>query len=233
MKLAGFLFLFILVLNLVMASYGYINPEQTISSDDRTLNSDAELQKINKNGPKKFKISIVIALIEHTCVIALPIMLFIVFSQYNTILVLILGIVWTIFRIGEGLIQVYNEKNYWRLLKIARQYSSTSGAEKESLSDLGRIILKTRDSRFKFAMILWSIGTFAYSIVLVTYGVSPIIGPIIGWLGIVSSILIGFGNGIKFVKPSFEVLSTIGGLLAIIFEVIIGGWLLFFPIIIP
>ena len=212
-----------------MAAFGYINPEQKISSDAKTLNSDAELQKINKNGSKKFKISIVIALIEHTCVIALPIMLFIVFSQYNTILVLILGIVWTIFRIGEGLIQVYNEKNYWRLLNIARQYSSTSGAEKKSLNDLGSTILKTRDSRFKFAMILWSIGTLAYSIVLVTYGVSPIIG----WLGIVASILIGFGNGIKFVKPSFEILSTIGGLLAIIFEVIIGGWLLFFPLIIP
>jgi hypothetical protein len=216
-----------------MAAFGYINPEQKISSDDKTLNSDAELLKINKNGSKKFKISIVIALIEHFCVIALPIMLFIVFSQYNTILVLILGIVWTIFRIGEGLIQVYNEKNYWRLLNIARQYSSTSGAEKKSLSDLGSTILKTRDSRFKFAMILWSIGTLAYSIVLVTYEVSPIIGPIFGSLGIVASILIGFGNGIKFVKPSFEILSTIGGLLAIIFEVIIGGWLLFFPVIIP
>jgi len=228
-KLAGFLFLFILVLNLAMAAFGYINPEQTISSDAKTLNSDAELQKINKNGSKKFKISIVIALIEHTCVIALPIMLFIVFIQYNTILVLILGIVWIIFRIGEGLIQVYNEKNYWRLLNIAKQYSIISGAEKKSLSDLGSTILKTRDSRFKFAMILWSIGTLAYSIVLVTYGMSPIIG----WLGIVAGILIGFGNGIKFVKPSFEVLSTIGGLVAIIFEVIIGGWLLFFPLIIP
>ena len=228
-KLAGFLFLFILVLNLAMATFGYINPEQMISSDAKTLNSDAELQKINKNGSKKFKISIVIALIEHTCVIALPIMLFIVFIQYNTILVLILGIVWIIFRIGEGLIQVYNEKNYWRLLNIAKQYSIISGAEKKSLSDLGSTILKTRDSRFKFAMILWSIGTLAYSIVLVTYGVSPSIG----WLGLVASILIGFGNGIKFVKPSFEVLSTIGGLVAIIFEVIIGGWLLFFPLIIP
>ena len=228
-KLAGFLFLFILVLNLVMVAFGYINPEQTISSDAQTLNSDAELQKINKNGSKKFKISIVVALIEHFSVVALPIMLFIVFSQYNTILVLILGIVWTIFRVGEGLIQVYNEKNYWGLLKIARQYSSTSGAEKKSLSELGVTILQTRDSRFKFAMILWAIGTFAYSIVLVTYGASPIIG----WLGIVASILIGFGNGIKFVKPSFEVLSTIGGLLAIIFEIIIGGWLLFFPLIIP
>ncbi len=221
MKLAGFLFLFILVLNLAMAAFGYINPEQTTSSDAQTPNSDADLQKINKKGSKNFQISIVIALIEHGSVVTLAIMLFIVFGPpYN----IILGIVCLVFRIGEGLIQFYNEKNYWRLLNIAKQYSSTIGDEKKSLSDLGLTILKIRDSRFKFAMILWSVGTLAYSIVLVTYGVSPIIG----WLGIVASIFIGFGNGIKRIKPKFEVLSTIGGLLAIIFEVIIGGWLLFF-----
>jgi len=226
--LSGFLFLFILVLNLTMAAFGYINAEQTISSDAQTLNSDAELQKINKNGSTKFKISVVLALIEHGCVVALAIMLFIIFRPYN----IILGIVCVIFRTGEGLIQFYNEKNYWGLLNIARQYSSTSGAEKKSLSELGHTILKTKDSRFKFAMILWSIGTLAYSIVLVTYGVHPIIG----WFGIVASILIGFGNGTKLVKPKikvFEVLSTIGGLLAIVFEIIIGGWLIFYSFIIP
>ncbi len=48
--LSGFLFLFILVLNLAMAAFGYINSEQTTGSDAQTPNSDAELQKINKNG---------------------------------------------------------------------------------------------------------------------------------------------------------------------------------------
>ncbi len=226
--LSGFLFLFILVLNLAMAAFGYINSEQKTGSDAQTSNSDAELQKINKNGSKKFKISVVLALIEHGCVVALAIMLFIVFSPYS----IIFGIVCVIFRTGEGLIQFYNEKNYWRLLDIARKYSSTSGAEKESLSVLGHTLLKTKDSRFKFAMILWAIGTLAYSIVLVTDGVNPIIG----WLGIVASILIGFGNGTKLVKPKvkiFEVLSTIGGMLAIVFEVIIGVWLIIYSFIIP
>ena len=121
MSLSGFLFLFILVLNLAMGALGYL-----MEKDD--YDSDADLQKINKN-PRKFKISIVLALIEHGSVIALTIMLFIVFSSYN----IILGIVWTTFRIGEGLIQFYNEPNYWGLLNIARQYSGTSGAEKNSV----------------------------------------------------------------------------------------------------
>jgi len=215
MSLSGFLFLFILVLNLAMGALGYL-----MEKDD--YDSDADLQKINKN-PRKFKISIVLALIEHGSVIALTIMLFIVFSSYN----IILGIVWTTFRIGEGLIQFYNEPNYWGLINIARRYSSTSGAEKTSLSDLARTIFKTKDTRFKFAMICWSIGTLAFSIVLVTYGVVP---HIIGWLGIVASILVGFGTGIKLVKPKFK-FEVIGGLSAILFEVIIGGWLLFSQLI--
>ena len=212
MILSGFLFLFILVLNLVMGALGYL-----MEKDD--YDSDADLQKINKK-PKRFQISIVLALIEHGSVIVLTLLLFIAFSPYS----LVLGIVWLIFRTGEGLIQFINEPNYWGLLNIARQYSVSSGAEKKSLSDLARSIFKTKDYRFKFAMSCWSIGTLAFSIVLVTSGVVP---TIIGWLGIVASILVGFWNGIKIVKLNVKDFSAIGSLSAILFEIIIGGWLLF------
>jgi len=73
-------------------------------------------------------------------------------------------------------------------------------------------------------MICWSIGTLTYSTFLVTYEVVP---AIIGWLGIVASILVGFGTGIKLVKSNVKDFTAIGGLSAILFEVIIGGWLLF------
>jgi len=215
MILSGILFWLILILYLPMAAFGYkigLGP----------YDSDAELQKINKH-PKKLKIGIVLAIIDHVSIIALAILLFVVFSPYN----LILGIVWIIFRIGEGLGQIYNEKKYWGLLNIARQYSGTSGARKKSLSDSALNILKTRDSRFNFTQILWSIGTIAFSIVLVTYGVVP---QFIGWSGIAASILMGFGNWIKLVKPDFKafgVLLFIGFLPAILFEVSIGGWLIF------
>ena len=128
------------------------------------------------------------------------------------------------------MIQIYDEKNYWRLLNIARKHSVTSGAEKKLLSDLSRNILQSIKSRYTFVGFLWSIGTLAFSIVLVTSGVVP---QIIGWLGIVASILAGFSNGIKLAKHNFKVLFAIGGLLAILFEVILGGWLLFYSHIIP
>ena len=126
------------------------------------------------------------------------------------------------------MVQFINEPNYWKLINIAGQYSGSIGAEKNLLSDLARNIFKTKDYRFKFAMMCWSIGSLAFSIVLVTSGV---VSELIGWLGIVASILVGLWNAIKIAKLNSKNFSPIGGMAAIFFEVIIGGWLLFSPII--
>jgi hypothetical protein len=218
MKLSGFFFLFILVLQIAMAAFGYI-----LEPMPKHYESNVKILKFNER-PTNFQISVVLALIEHFSVITLPILLFIAFSPYN----IILGIILIIFRIAKGSIQVYIEKDYWRLLNIAKRYSATIDTEKVSLLELYRSILKTKSSRFVYAMIGWSIGTFAFSIVLITSGLTPLF---IGWLGIAASILIGFGNVIKLVKPNlkaYEVLSSIGGIVSILFELLIGGWLLFF-----
>jgi hypothetical protein len=77
-------------------------------------------------------------------------------------------------------------------------------------------------------MIGWSIGTLAFSIMLVIYELAPLY---IGWIGIISTIPVGVGNVMTLVKPKikfFEVLSSFGGILPIIFEILIGGWLLIF-----
>jgi hypothetical protein len=213
--LSGFLFLFILVLNLVMGIFGYL-----MEKDD--YDPDKDLKKITKS-PKKFKIGIGLALIEHGCVIALTILLYIAFSPYS----IFLGIVWGVFRTGEGLIQFYNEPFYWRLINIAKKYSSASGAEKKLLSDSARTIFKGKDIRFKYAMICWSIGTLAFSIVLVNSGFVPIF---IGWLGIIAGILIGVYTGIRIIKPNLKI-PPIGAIFAILFEIIIGVWLIYYSII--
>jgi hypothetical protein len=155
MILSGFLFWFIIITLITSGRFGY-----SVISD---LDSDTKLQKINKD-PKKFKIGTMLALIEHGTIIALAIMLFLAFNTYN----ITLAVIWTISRITEGLINFYNEKNYWGLLNIARQYSSSSGAEKKSLSELGRSILQTKNRVFASTQILFSIGTLSYSILFVT-----------------------------------------------------------------
>jgi hypothetical protein len=149
--------------------------------------------------------------------------LFIAFNPFS----IILGIVWAISRIVEALIQIYDKKNYWGLLNLAIKYSDTSGAEKDALIDLSNSILKTKEFRFVFAQLFFSIGTLAYSILFVTSGVVPII---IGWFGIIASILYGLGNGIFLRKPNFKAYWGIGGLLILIFEIILGGWLLLFSL---
>ncbi len=213
MQLSGFLFLLIIITLILCDLLGH----GTIDN----LKSEAKLQKISEN-PKKFEISFVLLIIEHISIIILAVMLFMAFSLFN----IMLGIIWSIFRIGEGMTNIYGKKNYWGLLNIARQYSDARGAEKNELVDLGRSILRTKNSLFVFAQILFSLGTLTYSILFVTY--ETVVPVIVGWFGIVASILYGLGNGIQLVKPDFKALGNVGGLLILIFELVLGGWLLFF-----
>jgi hypothetical protein len=213
--LSGFLFLFIIITNIASNRFGY----ETFSN----LDPDTQLQKINKE-PRKFKIGTVLIIIEHTGIIALAIMLFLAFNPYS----LLLAVVWTISRITEGFVQIYSKKSYWKLITISRQYSDAIGTEKKSLSDLAYRILKTKNSVFTFAQILFSIGTLSYSILFVTSGVVP---EFIGWLGIVASIIYGFGSGIKLARTNIKAAWSIGGLLILVFELILGVWLLLSPII--
>ena len=215
--LAGFLFLFRIITLIIAERFGY-----SVISD---LDSETKLQEINKD-PKKFKIGTVLALIEHGTIIALAITLFLAFNSLN----ITLAIIWTISRITEGLINFYNEKNYWGLLNIARQFSASSGAEKKSLNELGRSILKTKNRVLAIAQILFSIGTLSYSILFATSEAVPV-PALIGWFGIVASILYGFANGIIIVKPDKARKFFVVGLLILIFELVLGGWLLISPLI--
>lgn len=213
--ISGFLFWLVIIAVMSGVKFGY-----EIFSD---LDAEAKLQRINDD-PEKFRTSVTLILLEHVSIIALAITLFIAFSPYN----LTLAVVWTVSRIVEALIQIYNKKNYWRLLDIARQYSETNGVEQRRLVDSGRSILKSKNSSFCFAQVLFSVGTLAYSILFVTYEGVP---ALIGWFGVVASIIYGAGNGMKLVRPDVSVLWNVGGLFIWIYEIVIGGWLLFSPLI--
>jgi len=214
-EISGFLFLLIIVV-LVFASskYGY-----EIFSE---LDPEGQLQKINEN-PKKFRMGTVLVVFEHFVIVALAISLFLAFSSFN----LMLGILWLVTRGTEGLIQVYNKKRYLGLLDVAKKYSDASDADKEPLSNMALDILKSKNSTFSVAQILFSIGTLAYSIVFAIY--ATVVPVAIGWFGIIASVIYGLGNVITRAKPDSKVLWNLGGLLIWIFELILGGWLLFGP----
>ncbi|UCG03444.1 MAG: hypothetical protein JSW11_05510 [Candidatus Heimdallarchaeota archaeon] len=58
-----------------------------------------------------------------------------------------------------------------------------------------------------------------------------IVPPVIAWIGIVASVIVGIYYGIKLVRPNYEGILALGGLLAILFEILIGCWLLLFGFI--
>ena len=217
--LAGFLFLFIIV---TITASSQLGNKITFGGND--LDPDSKLQRIVDN-PKRFRMSVYLALVEHGAIIALAIVMFVVFGPYS----LILGSVWLIARTVESLINFNSQKNYWGLLNLARQYSGISGAEKEAVSDSCRTIVETKNYRFSFAQVLFSIGTLSYSIVFVTSGVVP---SIIGWFGIVASLLYGLGNVTIVVKPRINAVAGLGGLLIFIFEAVLGVWLIYSSLII-
>ena len=210
MRLSGILFLFILATGIASRALGY-------KLDD--YDADAKLQNIIDD-PRRFRSSVGLQLIEHASIIGLAVALFAAFGSQNTAL----GIIWTIFRTGEGLVHFHSEIGFWGLLRLSKRYSVAGDVERKALSESGRIILHKKNSRFTLAMVLFGVGTLAYSILFVAYGVVP---PIIGWLGIVVGASDILGSGIRLAKPNFVALAYAGGLLTLIFEAIIGGWLLF------
>ena len=215
-RLCGFLYLFILATNAASVALG-----NKIGEDD----SVAKLKMINDN-PNQFQISIVVALISHVSIIALAGMLFIAFSPHGKLL----AFVGTIFRLGEALILVYNEINFLGLLNGANEYEIAGEAEKTALSVSARTILQTKNSGFIIAMTLLSIGALAYCILFLSSGAIP---TIIAWLGLAANVLALFGRALGFVAPSAETLFTIGFLLMMLFEIILGGWLIIYSRDVP
>jgi len=215
--LSGFLFLFIIVTNLASNYFGY----KTLGKVD----AEVKLQDISQ-AQQKFKVGVILILIEHIGIILLALMLFIAFGHYN----IILGIVWGTSRIIEALIQIYDKKNYWGLLNIAIKYSSVDEPEKDVLINSSENIFKLKEFKFAVAQIFFSIGTLAYSTLFVIYGVVPLF---IGWIGIVAGILYGLGSGLYLRNSQIKALWSIGGLLILLYEIILGIWLLWYSIIIP
>jgi hypothetical protein len=210
--LSGFFFLFIIVTNIASGRFGY----KAFSK----LDPDAELERI-KGKSRNFKIGFSLIMAEHVSIILLALTLFLAFNTYN----LILAVIWSIARISEAVIQINAKKNYWRLLSISEQYAKNSGS-KESLLDLTQSILKTKNHVFTFAQIFFSIGTLSYSLLFVVNGVVP---ELIGWFGIIASIIYGLGSGIAIAKPDLRSIWGIGGLLILFFELVLGGFLLISP----
>ena len=207
--LAGSLFLLIIILNLASDRFGY----ETFGK----IKPETKLRETSDN-LSKFKTGFALIIIEHASIVALAVVMFVAFNEFNTAL----AATWLVVRTGEGLIQIYYKKNYWRLLKLGRRFSGAGEAEKSALTESVREILITKNRVFMITQVLFSIGTVAYSSLFVAYDVVPLF---IGWFGIAAGIIYGAGNVIKLARTESQAVWNIGGLLVLIFELVLGGWL--------
>jgi hypothetical protein len=212
MRIAGLLFLLIIALNVASVSYG-----NELMSD---MDAETKLLVINED-PGKYRTGIGLGVVEHLAIIALSVTLFFAFSSYDRRL----GVVWLVARSLEGLILIYNEVRVWELLSLAERYSVAGSAEQGTLIEMGRAILQAKNTGFLLASVLFGIGTMAYSYLFVTHGVAPLN---IGRAGIIFGLFWGVSNGVSLMIPSLLVLTNFSGLAVLVFELLLGGWLLLF-----
>jgi hypothetical protein len=209
MNLIGFLYLFILGTN--AASVGFGN-----RIDEREEDAENRLRIINED-PKRFKLSIVIALISHISIFLIAGLLFLSFSQYDKSLALI----GTIFRFGEGAILVYHEIKFLMLLNLAKEYVIAGDVEHRALST-SKMILQKKSHQVILAFNFLAIGTLLYSILFLSSRAIPL--PI-GWLAFTASVLSVIGTGIVLVKPKLRQFASVI-ILLMLFELTFGVWLI-------
>jgi len=209
LKLCGFFYFFILVTSAVSAGLGNKNDER---------DSASKFSIITEN-PSQYKMSVNIALISHLGILVISGMLFLAFSSNGRSLALI----GSAFRIGEGLLLLYNEVNVLKLINLAKEYALTE-SNKESLRLLGDQILQTKNTTFLLGLLLLGFGAIAYCLMFLQSGVIP---SMIAWLGLVAGIFTVIGILVNFAF-GFGTVYVIGMLSMMVFEVIFGGWLLFF-----
>jgi hypothetical protein len=209
MKLCGLLYIYILITN--AASVGLGN--KTGETD-----SAAKLLTISEN-PSRYRMGVIVAIASHLGIVAITGTLFVVFSQHNRQLALI----GSVSRLGEALAMIYGEVTVLRLIDLAREYA-LADSNRESLRLLGDQILRTKNTGVDLGLLLLSIGAIAYCVSFVQSGAVP---SMIAWLGLAAGIISATGILIKFAS-GFSALAVIGMVLMMVFEVIFGGWLLFY-----
>ncbi len=213
---SGFLFLLILVLNIAISAFA-------TGTKLEGYDAETEMQKIQA-APARFRASIAVSLLEHASIILLAVTLFLAFNAHN----LLLAMIWTVFRTAEGLTFIYKTVKFRAIAGVASQYATAGEAERQSLRVRALDMFRIRDRRYDFALLLWSAGTLAYSVLFVTQGIVP---AFIAWLGVVSAVSGGIGAAVKLLKPDVNPAVMLGGLLAMIFEVLVGGWLFLTPLL--
>jgi hypothetical protein len=161
--------------------------------------------------------SVNVAILSHLGIFAITGMLYLAFSSHNRQLALI----GSAFRLGEGLVMIYNEVGILGLLDLAKEYA-LSDSNKESLKTLGDQILQRKGTGVDIGLLLLAVGALAYCISFLQSGAVP---STFAWLGAAAGVISALGILLKLAS-GFGAISVIGMVMMMIFEVTFGGWLI-------
>lgn len=212
MQLIGFLFLFIIATSVVSKALG-------AKFEDDPDEIDKTLRNIAKD-KGKYLISITFDLVSHITIIILACALYYVFSPINGSLAL-LG---TILRIVEGVILAVVEINNLVLFTVSQDYIAAEGAEVGALETTSRTIILREKRGFTIGLAFFALGALAYSTLFISSKAVPLA---LAWLGVIASVLAFTGIWLRYFRPKLPYIYQIGFLLMILFEIILGFWLLF------
>lgn len=207
----GFLFLFILLTS-AMSKMLAGPPLNALDVPDT-------LRGVAASG-SKFRESIALDLLSHACILALAGLLYVTFSPLSRSLAL-LGTLW---RVGEGIIILFNEVNSILLLSVAQRYIAATGPEAVALEAVGRTLILSEEWGFRIGMALLALGHLMYALLFVSTRTLPV--ALGGW-GAVASLLAAAGIWVKVANPNVSTLVTQASFAPLIpYEVVLGIWLL-------
>ena len=208
MRVCGFLYLFILITNAAGVGLGNRNNETDF---------DSMLIRIAEN-PGRYRMSLNITIISHLAILAITTMLYLSFGSYN----MRYALIGSAFRLAEGLTMIISELSIFKLLDIAQEYIQEENTE--TIRAIVAQIMEQKNTRVDIGLLFLAIGAAAYCIILVQSGVAP---SRIAWLGLTAGVLSGLGIIVKLFS-GFSLPAMLGMVMMMVFEMLFGGWLLFY-----
>lgn len=211
-RLTGFLFLFILATSALSGGLApqLIGDAGQIGNNLLTIAAD----------PVRYRIGITFDLVSHMAIIALASALYLTFNKFNSQLALF-GTLW---RVVEGVVMIFTEINNFVLLGFAQTYVGANSSEALYLEVAGQANVSMGNFGVTIGLAFLSLGALAYNVLFVT-SKAGIPRPL-GWWGILASILGIAGALLGLILPSLSIVLTIGIFIMMLYEIVLGIWLL-------
>jgi hypothetical protein len=213
-RLSGILLLFALVTSFVAAGFAGSVGEYNVAPDRV---SDTLQRVANNQGLHQAEIGFDLA--SYVLTVALSGVLYLAFSAHDQPSALLgsLGLA------AGGIILAVHDIPWFVLPSIAQDFMSASGAEIIVLQSTGRMIMLTANWGLSVGVTFLGLGILVYGILIVSSGIAP---RALGWLGIVSGVLLSAGVWLPRIDEGLYFVWVLLAIPYALWQLGLGIWLL-------